>query len=153
MPGPYIDFEIIRKEDPMKNLSYKTLYMAWAAMFVLTAALGFAFPSAMGALLVLLRLISVVFFLPPAVILVRAKKTGAQFHVGLIRWLALASIILTAVLLVVNLLSALWPQWLGNALYAALVVVSAPMVCANHYALSLFLWGTLLAGTFYKVKK
>ena len=35
----------------MKNLTYKTLYIAWAAMFVLTAALGFAFPSALGALL------------------------------------------------------------------------------------------------------
>ena len=28
----------------MKKLSYKTLYIAWAVMFVLTAALGFAFP-------------------------------------------------------------------------------------------------------------
>ena len=28
----------------MKKLSYKTLYIAWAVMFVLTTALGFAFP-------------------------------------------------------------------------------------------------------------
>ena len=137
----------------MKNLSYKTLYIAWAAMFVLTAALGFAFPSAMGALLAVLRLIAVLFFLPPAVILVRAKRAGERFHVLLLRWLALASIVLTAVLLVLNLLSTPWPLAIGNALYAALVVISAPMACANHYALSLFLWGTLLTGTFYKVKK
>lgn len=137
----------------MKNLSYKTLYIAWAAMFVLTAALGFAFPSAMGALLAVLRLIAVLFFLPPAVILVRAKRAGERFHVLLLRWLALASIVLTAVLLVLNLLSTPWSLAIGNALYAALVVISAPMACANHYALSLFLWGTLLTGTFYKVKK
>ena len=137
----------------MKNLSYKTLYIAWAAMFVLTAALGFAFPSAMGALLAVLRLIAVLFFLPPAVILVRAKRAEERFHVLLLRWLALASIVLTAVLLVLNLLSTPWPLAIGNALYAALVVISAPMACANHYALSLFLWGTLLTGTFYKVKK
>lgn len=136
----------------MKNLTYKTLYIAWAAMFALTAALGFVFPSAMGPVLAVLRLTAVLFFLPPAVILVRAKRAEERFHVLLVRWLALASIVLTAVLLVVNLLSARWPEWLGNALYAALAVVSAPMICANHYALSLFLWGTLLAGTFYRKK-
>jgi hypothetical protein len=136
----------------MKKLSYKTLYIAWAVLFVVTAALGFAFPSAMGAGLMLLRLAAVLFFLPPAWILVRAKKTGNRFHVGLIRWLSLASIVLTGVLLVLNFSSVLWSEAVGSALYAALVVVSAPMLCANHYALSLFLWGALLAGTFYRKK-
>ena len=134
----------------MKKLSYKTLYIAWAVMFVLTVILGFALPNATGGALIFLRLAAAAFFLPPAVILVRALKTGERFHVRLVRWLALASIVLTAALLVLNLMSALWPEALGNALYGALVVVSAPMVCANHYALSLFLWGTLLAGTFYR---
>ena len=136
----------------MKKLSYKTLYLAWAVMFVLTAALGFALPNAMGTLLAVLRLTAVLFFLAPAVILVRAKREDDVFHIRLVRWLSMASIGLTAVLLVLNLMSALWSEWLGNALYAALVVVSAPMACANHYALSLFLWGTVLAGTFYKQK-
>ena len=136
----------------MKNLSYKTLYTAWAVMYLLTTALGFAFPGAMGGLLVVLRLTAVLFFLAPTVILVRAKREREQFHIVLVRLLSFSSIVLTAVLLVLNLLSALWSEWLGNALYAALVVISAPMACANHYALSLFLWGTLLAGTFYKTK-
>ena len=136
----------------MKKLSYKTLYTLWAVMFVLTAALGFAFPAAMGGLLIFLRVTAVLFFLPPAVILVRARKAGEQLHIRLIRWLSLASIVLTAALLALNVMSVLWPVALGNALYAALVVVSAPMACANHYALSLFLWGTLLAGTFNKKK-
>ena len=134
----------------MKKLSYKTLYIAWAVMFVLTVILGFALPNATGGALIFLRLAAAAFFLPPAAVLVRALKTGERFHVRLVRWLALASIVLTAALLVLNLMSALWPEALGNALYCALVVVSAPMVCANHYALSLFLWGTLLAGTFYR---
>ena len=136
----------------MKKLSYKTLDIAWAVQFALTAALGFAFPGAMGAGLAALRVTAVVFFLPPVWILLRAKKTGNRFHVGLIRWLSLASIVLTALLLVLNFSSVLWSEAVGSALYAALVVVSAPMLCANHYALSLFLWGTLLAGTFYKKK-
>ena len=137
----------------MKKLSYKTLYIAWAVLFALTAVLGFIFPQAegVGAKIALL-VTAAVFFLPPWVILRKARAEGGRFHCWLIGFLALASIVLTAVLLVLNLLSALWPQSLGNALYGALVVVSAPMVCANHYALSLFLWGTLLAGTFYKQK-
>ena len=59
---------------------------------------------------------------------------------------------LPGVLLALNFTSVLWSQAVGTALYAALVVVSAPMMCANHYALSLFLWGMLLAGTFYQKK-
>ena len=136
----------------MKTLSYKILYIAWAVLFVLTAMLGFVFPNAMGAGLVALRLTAVVFFLPPVWILVRAMAEENRFHVLLIRWLSLASVVLTGVLLALNFTSVLWPESVGSALYAALVVVSAPMLCANHYALSLFLWGALLAGTFYKKK-
>ena len=136
----------------MKTISYRTLYIAWAVMFVLTAVLGFAFPNAMGAGLVALRLTAILFFLPPVWLLVRAKKEENRFHVLLVRWLSLASIVLTGVLLALNFTSVLWSQAVGTALYGALVVVSAPMMCANHYALSLFLWGTLLAGTFYRKK-
>ena len=137
----------------MKKLSYKILYIAWAAMFVLTAALGFAFPGDRSLpVKVICTVLMILFFLPPWAVLGRAKAEENRHHIRLLRWLAVGSLVLTAVLLVLNLLSALWPQSLGNALYGALVVVSAPMVCANHYALSLFLWGTLLAGTFYKQK-
>ena len=136
----------------MKKLSYKTLYIAWAVMFALTAVLGFAFPDAMGGGLIALRLTAFLFFLPPVWVLVRAKKEENRFHVLLVRWLSLASIGMTGVLLALNFTSVLWSQAVGTALYAALVVVSAPMMCANHYALSLFLWGMLLAGTFYQKK-
>ena len=136
----------------MKKLSYKTLYIAWAVMFALTAVLGFAFPNAMGGGLIALRLTAILFFLPPVWVLVRAKREENRFHVLLVRWLSLASIGMTGVLLALNFTSVLWSQAVGTALYAALVVVSAPMMCANHYALSLFLWGMLLAGTFYQKK-
>ena len=136
----------------MKTLSYKTLYIAWAVMFALTAVLGFAFPNAMGGGLIALRLTAILFFLPPVWVLVRAKREENRFHVLLVRWLSLASIGMTGVLLALNFTSVLWSQAVGTALYAALVVVSAPMMCANHYALSLFLWGMLLAGTFYQKK-
>lgn len=134
----------------MKKLSYKALYIAWAVMFAVTAVLGFAFPEAAGMARAAMGMTAAVFFLPPFLILRRAKKAGEWFHVGLIRWLSLSSIVLTAVLLVLNLMSAGWSEAVGTALYGALVVVSAPMICAGHYALSLFLWGTLLTETFVK---
>ena len=135
----------------MKKLSYKTLYIAWAVLFALTAVLGFVFPNAGGAAAKLaLLVIAAVFFLPPWVILRKTRAEGRRFHARLIGFLAMASIVLTAALLVLNLMSPLWGESVGIALNAALVIVSAPMVCSNFYALPLFLWGTLLAGTFRK---
>ena len=104
----------------MKKLSYKTLYIAWAVMFMLTAVLGFLFPA--------------------------AQNGWARFALGL----AAASLAWTLALLVLNLLSVTWSESLGNALYAGLVIVSSPMVCSNLYVLPLFLWGTLLTGAFSK---
>ncbi len=135
----------------MKKLSYKTLYLAWAVMFVLTAALGFAFPAAENtAARWALALTAAAFFLPPWLILSRAKAAGNRHHIRLIRWLCIGSLTLTAVLLVLNLRSAGFGEALGLALNAALTVVSAPMVCSNFFVLPLFLWGTLLADTFRK---
>ena len=67
----------------------------------------------------------------------------------LVGFLALGSLLLTVVLLALTLISFIWSDALANALYAALVIVSSPMICSNLYAISLFLWGTLLAGAFF----
>ena len=135
----------------MKKLSYKTLYLAWAVLFALTAVLGFVFPQAegVGAKIALL-LTAAVFFLPPCLILRKSRKEGKGFHRRLVGFLAAASIVLTAVLLVLNLMSPLWSEGVGIALNAALVIISAPMVCSNFYVLPLFLWGSLLAAAFRK---
>ena len=135
----------------MKKLSYKMLYIAWAILFALTAVLGFIFPQAEGAgAKIALLVIAAVFFLPPWVILRKTRAEGRRFHARLIGFLAAASIVLTAALLVLNLMSPLWGEAVGIALNAALVIVSAPMVCSNFYALPLFLWGMLLAAAFKK---
>ena len=133
----------------MKKPSYKTLYIAWAFLFALTAVLGFAFPDAEGApLRIALLVTAAVFFLPPWLILRRSRREGKRFHAWLIGFLSMASIVLTLVLLVLNLMSPMWNERIGIALNAALVIISAPMVCSNFYVLPLFLWGTLLAGAF-----
>ena len=135
----------------MKKLSYKMLYIAWAILFALTAVLGFIFPQAEGAgAKIALLVIAAVFFLPPWVILRKTRAEGRRFHARLIGFLAAASIVLTAALLVLNLRSAGLGPALGQALNAALIIVSAPMVCSNFFALPIFLWGCLLADTFRK---
>ena len=113
--------------------------------------LGFVFPDAQGVpARIALAAAAAVFFLPPWLILRKSRKEGRWFHGWLIGFLAMASIVLTAVLLVLNLMSPLWSEGVGIALNAALVIVSAPMVCSNFYVLPLFLWGSLLAASFRK---
>ena len=134
----------------MKSLSYKTLYILWAAMFAVTAALGLGFPDAGGALRWVLLGVSLLFFVPPFLILGRAREEAALWHIRLIRALAAGSLGMTVALLLLNIRCAGLGEQIGLALNAALTVVSAPMVCSNFYVLPLFLWGALLTGTFVK---
>ena len=135
----------------MKKLSYRTMYCVWSAMFAVTAVLGLIFPEAAHpAGRFALALTAAVFFLPPWLILTKARREKAGFHIRLVRWLCIGSLALTAALLILNLRSAGLGDLLGAAMNAALAVVSAPMVCSNFYALPIFLWGCLLADTFRK---
>ena len=138
----------------MKTLAkfdYKVLYLMWAVIFALTAVLGFLFPNVTEtAPRLLLQLVSVLFFLPPWSIVVKARAEANKKHVRIVRYLSISSIVLTVVLLCANLLSAGLGEALGNALNAALIIISAPLVCSNLYVLPLFLWGALLMGTFGK---
>ena len=124
----------------MKN---RILYVLWGALFILCAALGFI-PEPTGAGRLLLTLVSLLFFLPPAMLIRGAKKAGSRSQLALMRNLSALSLGLTAVLLILNFLTAFRSETLGNILHAVLVVVSSPMICSGHWALSLFLWACLL---------
>ena len=54
------------------------------------------------------------------------------------------ALILTAVVLILNFLSATGGEFVGNVLHYLLVIVSSPMICSGYWALSLFLWACLL---------
>lgn len=133
-------------------MSYSVLYILWAVMFAATAGLGFL-PSPEGAALVVLRCVSVLFFLPPALILYKSGKEDAPRHTKLINRLSIASLALTLLLLVFNFMSANSSEAVGNVLYVILTIVSAPMECSHLYALSLFLWACLMMASFPKKKK
>ena len=120
-------------------MSNKTLFTLWGVLFLICAGLGFAQPVTgvfKGALLIL----SLVFFLPPALLL----KNGTTHVRKLVRNLSALSLALTLGLLLLSFLTALQSESVGVLLHSILTVVSSPMVCSGYWVVSLFLWACLL---------
>ena len=124
-------------------MNRKILFALWAALFVLCAGLGFL-PETSGWMTAL----SVLFFLPPALLLYQ----GERDTVLLVRNLSLLSLSVTLVTLILNFVLAVSTEKLGNILHCVLVVVSAPMICSGYWVLSLFLWACLLMGSLKRLK-
>lgn len=131
-------------------MSYAVFYVLWAALFGVTAYMGFTPAPAKGMQEAMYMLMAGTVFLPGWMILIRANKENNSKHKLIVRNLCIASIGLTTVLMALNVMSAGWPENVGNALHAALVIVSAPMICGQNYALSLFMWGILLMASVSK---
>ena len=129
-------------------MSQNTLYALWGGLFLLCAGLGFVpEPNLFTALAALAG------FLPPALLLYRAGKAKDVHTLKLVRNLAALSLGLTALLLVLNFMTALSSETLGTIIYYILVIVSSPMVCSGHWALSLFAWACLLMVSLSQLKK
>ena len=133
-------------------MNKKLLYALWGCLFILCAGLGFI-PEPEGSAQILLTTLSLLFFLPPAVLLQQSGKHGEVHTVRLIRNLAALSLGLTLVLLVLNFLTALRSEFLGSVLHYILVMVSSPMICSGHWAMSLFLWACLLVASWKQLKR
>ena len=125
----------------------KILYILWAILFILCAGLGFI-PEPGENLQVLMTLLSLLFFLPPAAALYHSGKQQDAAGCLLIRNLSGLSLGLTLILLILNFLTALQSEFMGQVLHYVLVVVSSPMICSGHWAMSLFLWACLLMASF-----
>lgn len=126
-------------------MTKKTYYILWAGLYILCAGLSFI-PEPADFLRVFLTAFSILFFLPPVLLAYFAGKQGDRMTLKVIRNLSAASLALTLVLLIVNFLSFMAPEALGNLLYTVLLFVSVPMVCSGYWVLSLFLWACLLMG-------
>lgn len=129
----------------------KPIYALWAAAFILCAGLGFI-PEPGENLQVVLTVLSLLFFLPPAVLLYGAAKKHDTHTLTLIRNLSALSLGLTLAALILNFLTALRSDLLGRILHYVLVIVSSPMICSGHWALSLFLWACLLMASFRQLR-
>jgi hypothetical protein len=135
----------------MNTTSY---YSLWAGMFILCAGLGFI-PEPTGFGKFCLVILSIGFFAPPAFLLKDAKNRGDHFHIRTVRNLAFASLMLTLILIIANFMTLSASDGVGNLLYVLLAIVSAPMICAQYWVLSLFLWACLMlwANSLLKTKK
>ena len=133
----------------MKN---KSLLAIWGIFYIICAGLGFI-PEPEGAVRIFLTAISVLFFVPPAILLFDAFSSGDEKTIRLIRLLSALSLALTLVLLTANFLAALGAGWLGTLLHILLVIGSVPMLCSNYWVLSLFLWAVLLVASCQKRKE
>ena len=129
-------------------MNKKLLYMLWAGLFVLCAGLGFI-QEPEGSFKIALTCISLVFFVPPAWLLYRGDVSDAK----LVCNLSALSLGLTLILLVLNFLTALQSDFLGQVLHYTLVIVSSPMICSGHWAMSLFLWACLLIASRKQTKR
>ena len=130
----------------------QVLFGLWAGLFIVCAGLGFI-PEPEGGVRTVLTLSAIFAFVPPAVLIWQACKSGDKNTLSLIRSLSAASLGLTSLLLILNFLSVAWSEAVGNFLYQVLIIVSSPMVCSGSWGLSLFLWACLLIVALQQLKK
>lgn len=135
-----IVYHATQRSVPMNVTAYYTL---WAGMFILTAGLSFI-PQPGGFLKFCLVLVSLGFFVPPACLLKDAEKRGDSMNIRIVRNLAFTSLVLTVVLVIGNFLTLRASEALGNVMYVLLCIATAPMVCSQYWALSLFGWACLM---------
>ena len=133
-------------------MNKKVLTILWGGLFIVCAGLGFI-PEPEKSLQVAMTALSLLFFLPPALLLYGAGKKQDRDTVLLIRNLAALSLGLTMVLLILNFLTVLSSETLGMILHYVLTVVSCPMICSGRWVLSLFLWACLLTASLRQLKK
>ncbi|MBR3979410.1 MAG: hypothetical protein IKJ94_07300 [Oscillospiraceae bacterium] len=121
----------------------RILYIVWLWLYLLCAALGHtASPTATQQ--AAMTCLSVIFFIPGFWLLIDFCRRRDKKGLSCLFFISLASLALTFLLLLANLLSVTGPEALGNVLYVLLIWLSSPMVCSGYWFLSLFLWAILL---------
>lgn len=137
----------------LSKMKYNTLYRFWIGLYAATVVLGLLFPGAQNAAgRFFLGLIAAVFFVPPWLILAKAKKADNRHHIRVIRYLSIAWLAVALVLFCAGILSVWLGEGAGNLVHILMSVICAPLVCSNYYVMPMFLWATLLIGSFGKGK-
>lgn len=130
----------------------KNLYFLWLGLYVLCFGLGFI-PERNLFLHIFLGLLSLVFYVPPVLLLYRGIKTGDHKHLRHLRKISLTSLVLTLVLIVANIVSVYASDAAGRILNALLNLVSVPMFCCYFRGIGLFLWACLFISSFPRLWK
>ncbi len=129
----------------------RVLYIAWAVLYAICAALGF-YGEAEGFGKVLFVLTALIFFLPGAGLLILGYREKNRKILRRVRIISAVSLALTLLFLIANVAVAA-AEATNRLLHVLLVLVSAPMLCGQYWVMSLFLWACLLFATFVKLPK
>ena len=135
----------------MKNEEYLKI---WAVLYILCGLLGFI-PDPGSWMKAISVLLAAAFFVPGGVLLYRACKEKNKKQLRFLRNLSVASLGATFAALLLNFLSVMFPELIGDFLYGVLVLVSVPMVCSRYWAVSMFCWALIMciSGTWLKQAK
>ena len=128
------------------------LALAWGGMYIICAIFGFI-DTKNGLLQAIFALFSIGFFLPGGILLYEAVEEMDRKTVLRIRYLSIASLCLTMLMFIGNVLTLPASEAVGDRMYALFVLVSTPMISSQMWVISLFLWSCLLMGSFIKKKK
>lgn len=130
----------------------KKIWISWAAAYVICTVCGFV-PSPQGGVYGVFLLLSLGFFIPPALLISRAVTQKDTRSLRIVRNLSIVSLGGTLVMILANFLAAQASEAWGTALYWILILVSSPMVCSQVWVVSLFLWACLLMTCLTCLKK
>lgn len=122
------------------------LFFIWGFFYFLCAFIS-NIQSPTGSQAAALTALSVIFFVPPAILLWDAVKEKDKKMLFTLRLISILSLSLTLAALIANIASVGASETVGNVLYQVLIFASVPMVCSQHYVLSMFLWACLLFAT------
>lgn len=120
-----------------------TLYLLWAVFYLICAGLGFI-EEPVGMVRAMLFIASLLFFIPPAVLLHHGKAHGDDACVRRIHLLCAASLSAALLGIILSILTAIGSSELGTFMHILLGLISVPMFCSNYWVISLFLWAMLL---------
>ena len=126
-----------------------TLYILWGFFYI---ACGFL-PATNTAILAVLIAASVVFFIPPTLLLGQAVKEKDSKTIKNVFLISLSWLIMALILILANILSVGASQLTGDVLYYILVIVASPMVCSRLWVLPLFLMACLMIASRQQLKK
>ena len=127
------------------KVTNRILYIIWAVLYVLCIVFS-AIAEPVGGWLIPELLLSLVFFIPPAILLYRGVRNSHGFTLRLIRNLSIAVLAATTVTLCMTFLSVGMraSTEFGVFLQILLMIVSAPMLCSPVWGISLFFWACLM---------
>lgn len=130
----------------------RILYIAWGCMYALCAGLGHI-DEPSGLQSAAMTLMALLFFVPPAILLIDALRSGDRKTLFRLRLISIVCLSLTLLMLLFNVTSMLSSQTVGIVLYEMLIFVSVPMICSRYWVLSMFLWALLLFASIPEKKK